>query len=63
MLFLATSYAWAQGSDKTVFVKKIAQEIHLDGELSEAFWQEANYADNFWQLFPTDSIKSINNTS
>jgi len=62
MLFLATSYAWAQGSDKTVFVKKIAQEIHLDGELSEAFWQEANYADKFWQLFPTDSIKSINNT-
>ena len=62
ILYLATSYTWAQSSEKTVFVKKIAQEIHLDGELNEAFWQEANFADNFWQLFPTDSLKSINNT-
>ena len=62
ILYLATSCTWSQSSEKTVFVKKIAQEIHLDGELNEAFWQEANYEDNFWQLFPTDSIKSINNT-
>ena len=34
----------------------------LDGKLNEAFWQTANSADNFWQLFPTDSLKSTNET-
>ena len=61
LLFVAYSVS-SQTLDRSVFVKKINQEVFLDGKLEEAFWQEANSADNFWQLFPTDSLKSTNKT-
>ena len=61
-LCLATYFISAQTPERSVLVKKIDQEIVLDGKLNEAFWQTANSADNFWQLFPTDSLKSTNET-
>ena len=61
LLFVAYSVS-SQTLDRSVFVKKINQEVFLDGKLEEAFWQEANSANNFWQLFPTDSLKSTNKT-
>ena len=61
-LCLATYFISAQTPERSVLVKKIDQEIVLDGKLNEAFWKTANSADNFWQLFPTDSLKSTNET-
>lgn len=43
---------------KTIHVKRIDQEIFLDGNLDETIWAEADAADDFWQYFPADSIKA-----
>lgn len=48
----------AQTEKRSVFVKKIDQEILLDGILDEAVWDLADSASDFWQLFPTDSLKA-----
>ena len=48
----------AQTEKRSVFVKKIDQEILLDGILDEAVWGLAGSASDFWQLFPTDSLKA-----
>ena len=47
---------------RSVVVKKINEKINLDGVLDEKVWDQANSADNFWQYFPSDSIKSFNKT-
>ena len=47
---------------RTVFVKKIDEKIQLDGVLSEPIWEVAEKADDFWQIFPTDSLRSTNET-
>ena len=48
----------AQTEKRSVFVKKIDQEILLDGILDEVVWGLADSASDFWQLFPTDSLKA-----
>ena len=53
----------AQNTKRSLLVKKVEEKIILDGNLSEDIWLKANSAENFWQLFPTDSLKSINKTS
>ena len=53
----------AQNTKQSLLVKKVEEKIILDGKLSEDIWLKANSAENFWQLFPTDSLKSINKTS
>jgi len=52
----------SQFEKRSVYVKKINQKIIVDGILNEKIWLEANAADDFWQLLPTDSLKSINKT-
>mgnify|MGYP001590546016 CR=1 FL=1 len=47
---------------RSIFVKHITEKITLDGHLNESIWNSANRADNFWQFFPTDSLKSKNPT-
>jgi len=47
---------------RSILVKKINGKVKLDGILDEDFWINANAADDFWQYFPTDSIKSFNKT-
>ncbi|MCB0665508.1 MAG: carbohydrate binding family 9 domain-containing protein, partial [Saprospiraceae bacterium] len=47
---------------QAIFTHKIDQELVLDGKLDEPFWQEVDVAGNFWQYFPADTIRSINNT-
>ena len=47
---------------RSVFVKKIEGGIELDGVLDEAVWNEADKATDFWQMFPTDSLRSTNET-
>ena len=51
-----------QTETRSFIVKKIDQKIELDGSLNEAVWSEAESATNFWQMFPTDSLRSINET-
>ena len=51
-----------QTETRSFIVKKIDQKIQLDGSLNEAVWSEAESATNFWQMFPTDSLRSINET-
>lgn len=52
----------SQFEKRSVYVKKINQKIIIDGILNEKIWLEANEANNFWQLLPTDSLKSKNKT-
>lgn len=46
----------------SITVKHIGEKIILDGKLDESVWQTADKADNFWQYFPTDSVKSRSHT-
>ncbi len=43
---------------KEVHVKRCADPIVLDGLLREKSWQLADKADDFWQQFPSDSVKA-----
>jgi hypothetical protein len=51
-----------QSEQRSLFVKKIEEKIKLDGVLDEAVWNEADIATDFWQMFPTDSLRSTNKT-
>lgn len=54
--------ALAQEEKRTVTVKKISQPIVLDGVLDEEVWSKADRANDFWQQFPTDSLKAQDKT-
>lgn len=62
LLFHGLIFMNAQGGKPTVTVKKIDVEIVLDGILDEKIWSEAYSAKDFWQQFPTDSIKAKDKT-
>ena len=51
-----------QSEQRSLFVKKNEEKIKLDGVLDEAVWNEADIATDFWQMFPTDSLRSTNET-
>jgi hypothetical protein len=40
----------------TLSVHRIAGEIHLDGDLSDAGWQGAGVIDQFWETQPGDNV-------
>lgn len=62
-LYLNSLLGYSQQAEKrSLFVKKIDANIQLDGSLDEAVWKEADTATNFWQMFPTDSLRSKNQT-
>lgn len=64
LLFLicALNIISAQEPVRSLFVKKTNEAIVIDGKLNDSAWSKANNADDFWQQFPTDSIKSLNKT-
>lgn len=62
LLLLTTVISLAQESRKSLFVKKINQAITIDGQLDESIWETASVGDDFWEFFPTDSIKSEDKT-
>ena len=62
-LVLSLMVVNAQNTKRSLLVKKVEEKIILDGKLNEDIWLKANSAKKFWQLFPTDSLKSINKTS
>ena len=54
LLLLSSAFAQLQ----EVHVLKTETAIRVDGILDEAIWQETIPADNFWQWFPTDTVKA-----
>ena len=48
--------------NKDVNVSYINEEIKLDAVLNEASWYKKKPATDFWQYFPTDTLKAINQT-
>lgn len=51
-----------QKEERSVRIKKATGPITLDGELSEADWQNADVAKDFQQTFPFDSALAQTNT-
>ncbi len=45
-----------------IYPVKTPVPIELDGVLDEAVWQERGGAENFWQFFPTDSLRAAGQT-
>jgi Domain of unknown function (DUF5916)/Carbohydrate family 9 binding domain-like len=63
LLFLSSiSPLFAQETTRAITVKYITEKITIDGVLDEAIWQKADKTADFWQFFPRDSVKSVNNT-
>jgi hypothetical protein len=57
--FLYAISSFGQDENRSFTVKYIlGSNIVPDGELSEAIWEQAESANNYWQYFPTDSIQA-----
>lgn len=41
-----------------IVAKKTAEPIRLDGNLDEAAWYTGTPAADFWEYFPTDTLRS-----
>jgi len=52
----------AQEAEPRLDVRYITDVIKIDGVLDEEIWKSADVADNFWQFFPTDSVRAKQNT-
>lgn len=62
LLFFLYTLATGQENGRSILVKYISDTIHLDGVLDEEVWKSANKINDFWQFFPSDSVKSVNPT-
>ncbi len=54
--------AYGQDNPGTIDARYIKEPIKLDGVLDEAVWQQAGSISDFWQYFPTDSVRARKNT-
>ncbi|MDG1048526.1 MAG: DUF5916 domain-containing protein [Flavobacteriaceae bacterium] len=66
LIFIISCTTLYAQEKKQVLVKHInttVQEIAIDGQLNETAWSLAKSATNFWQYFPTDSLKAKNQTT
>ncbi len=62
-LFGFSTYINGQWDDrKSVQVKYFDQAIEPDGVLDEEIWSQITPTNDFWQYFPTDSLKAKNDT-
>ncbi len=43
-------------------IKELTEKINLDGKLDELIWKTTEPLTGFWQAFPTDTSKAINQT-
>lgn len=56
LIFVITAvFSVAQENIKSISSKSITEKIVIDGDLSEATWQNAEKANQFWQNFPYDT--------
>lgn len=58
VLLLHVLPAFGQDSPRSVNVTYIAEDITVDGAMDEAVWDRADVATNFWQFFPSDSVRA-----
>lgn len=49
-------------SDRSIHIGPINGSIKIDGVLDEPIWSTADPADDFWQYFPSDSVKADQQT-
>lgn len=57
LLMVVSVATFAQNNPKSITAKFITEEIILDGNLNEPIWETAETGSDFWQFFPTDSLK------
>ena len=56
------NFIWAQKINDSTYVNFTNQKIVIDGIDNESDWKIAEIKSNFWQWFPTDSLKALNQT-
>lgn len=50
--------SYGQDTRRTMDVRYVSDIIQVDGILDEDAWESVGAADNFWQFFPTDSVRA-----
>lgn len=63
LLLFSGIFGYAQNTERSIQVKYINDFIELDGILDEQVWEEADSLDNFFQFFPTDSVRAVSQTT
>lgn len=58
LLVLSSSSIFSQTEHRSFTVKHISQSIVADGVLDEPIWQTAESVNDYWQYFPSDSVKA-----
>jgi uncharacterized protein DUF5916/cellulose/xylan binding protein with CBM9 domain len=58
LLVLSSSSIFSQTEPRSFTVKLISQSIVADGVLDEPIWQTAESVNDYWQYFPSDSVKA-----
>lgn len=57
-IILSVSPIFSQTENRSFTVKFISDKIVADGILDEPVWETAQKVNNYWQYFPTDSIRA-----
>ena len=52
----------AQGEKLQMTAKYFEGDLTIDGVMDEAVWESAETITNFWQYFPTDSVRAVHQT-
>lgn len=58
VLSMATVRAQSLDEQLPILVRRIQQPMDIDGKLDEAQWYTGRPAQDFWQIFPTDSVRA-----
>ena len=53
---------YGQEAPRQIHVPYTTEDITIDGVLDEAAWETADRATNFWQFFPTDTVRAVYST-
>lgn len=61
-LILTISQLVSAQTDRSIDIGPVGEKIHIDGVLDESIWSTADAADDFWQYFPSDSVKAEQQT-
>ena len=62
VILINFNFVLAQKINDSTYVKFTNQKIVIDGIDNETDWKIAEIKSNFWQWFPTDSLKALNQT-
>ena len=62
VILINFNFVLAQKINDSTYVKFTNQKIVIDGIDNETDWKKAEIKSNFWQWFPTDSLKALNQT-